>query len=251
MSTTPNIFKQIWSWFLVMVGRLISWILMDITVIGLEHAPTKGPLIVTANHFSWFDAPLLTMYLPVKPAFLIAIESQRFFWVRLFTNAFNGIPIWRGRADRKAMRQALQTLDDGNAVGIFPEGGIDPRTAKKREAGELIVNTGYEHFSRSDGELTHAKPGTIYLAVESQAMILPVALIGTENVLNNVFRFRRTPVTIQIGPAFGPLVIESELSNSERKQRMKKLSEEVMMRIARLFPSEKRGPYRNMNLEAF
>lgn len=46
------------------IGRLVSFLLLQVKVVGLEHAPATGSLLVIANHFSWFDAPLLTLYLP-------------------------------------------------------------------------------------------------------------------------------------------------------------------------------------------
>ena len=61
------------------LGRLLSFILFDITVEGKENLPTPNhrPLIVIANHFSWFDAPILAIHLPFQPAFLVATESLR------------------------------------------------------------------------------------------------------------------------------------------------------------------------------
>ena len=200
-------------------------------------------MIIIANHFSWFDAPLLTVFLPYRPSFLVASESQRFWFVRLYMRAFQGIPIWRGRVDRTAITQALHRLRDGRAIGIFPEGGIDPRLKTLREQGEAVTST-YGHTSRSDAQLTHPEPGTAYLAIRSSATILPVGLIGTEQILGNMFRLRRTNVTVRIGEAFGPLQLEPTLGKVERRKRMDLMSEEIMARIAELFPPENRGPYR-------
>ncbi|MEZ4861556.1 MAG: lysophospholipid acyltransferase family protein [Caldilineaceae bacterium] len=227
---------------------MASRVLLNIKVVGLENVPQQEPLIVIANHFSWFDAPLLTLYLPFQPAFMVASESQRFWFVRIFMRAFHGIPIWRGKVDRKALSSALSTLRQGRVIGIFPEGGIDPRFAERRARGEEITDT-YGFVSRHDAQLTHPEPGTAYLALASQARILPVALLGTEQILANLMRFRRTSVTLRIGPAFGPLTIERELQNAERRQRLNRLADHIMQRIAVLFPPENRGPYRHITME--
>lgn len=241
-------FGAISRWFLIVVGRLVGRLLMRIRIVGEENIPrTSGPLIVISNHFSWFDAPLLTVLLPFQPAFLIATESQRMLPVRLFTQIFNGIPIFRGRVDRGALRRALTVLSAGGVLGIFPEGGINPENAAKVARGEQINET-YGHTSRLSGQLTHPKPGTALLAVSSNAPILPVALIGTEEVLGNLLRFRRTPVTIVIGPAFGPLQLDPALQGRDRRQQLHDMAETLMQHIAVLFPPERRGPYRNMNL---
>ena len=234
---------------LLIFGRIVTLLFLRIHVEGEENVPEHGPLIVTANHFSWFDAPLLTLYLRERPAFLVASESQRFWFVRLYMRAFNGIPIWRGQVDRQAFQRALYRLREGKAVGIFPEGGIDPRLREARLRGEQINDSDYTtHSSRLDAQLTHPQPGTAYLALWSRAPILPVGLIGTEQILGNILRLRRTHVTMKIGRAFGPLEMEPTLNRNERRQRMDMMAEEIMMRIAELFPPENRGPYRQIGV---
>ena len=231
----------------IVVGRIASRLLMSITVVGAENVPSSSePLIVISNHFSWFDAPLLTFQLPFQPAFLIATESQRMLPVRFFTRIFNGIPIFRGQVDRNAWRKALGVLNQGGVLGVFPEGGINPQNAELIARGEQINET-YGHTSRLSGELTHPKPGTALLAAQSNARILPVALIGTEQVLGNLLRLRRTPVTLHIGPAFGPLVLDASLKGQDRRKHIRTQAENLMQHIAVLFPPERRGPYRNMN----
>jgi 1-acyl-sn-glycerol-3-phosphate acyltransferase len=235
-------------WFLLIFGRAAARLLLNLKIDGLENVPVHGPLIVIANHFSWFDAPLLTLYLPFQPAFLVASESQRFWFVRMFMRAFHGIPIWRGRVDRAALGSALATLRRGKVVAMFPEGGIDPHFAERRARGEKITDT-YGFVSRHDAQLTYPEPGTAYLALQSQARILPVALLGTEKILPNLIRFRRTDVTVRIGPTFGPLTIERALQGADRRVRLNHNAELIMHRIAALFPPENRGPYRNIKLE--
>ncbi|MEM7126754.1 MAG: lysophospholipid acyltransferase family protein [Chloroflexota bacterium] len=237
---------KIVAWFVLGLGRLAANLIMRVRIEGLENVPQNEPLIVTANHFSWFDAPLITIFLPVRPVFLIATESQRFWFVRWFMKVFNGIPIWRGRIDRKAIRQAITTLQDGKTIAIFPEGGINPKLAKLRAQGHQIVDDGYDNLARTDGELTYPQPGTAYLAMQSKARILPIALVGTEKVLKNLTRFKRTEVAIHIGPVFGPVAIESTLKRQEQRQALNRLAEQIMVQIARLFPQEKRGPYQHI-----
>ena len=248
-----KVFKFCDAWLLLGIGRLARFLLQQVKVVGLEHAPTKGPLIVIANHFSWFDAPLLTLYLPFRPVFIVASESQRFWYVRLFLRVFRGIPIWRGRVDRTALQTALELLRRGDVIGIFPEGGIDPRLAERRARGEPITET-QGHISRLDAQLTHPEPGTAFLALQSGARILPVALIGTEKILGNVMSGRRTKVIIHIGQVFDPTTVDlatvdREPQSNKPRRRLDRVADGIMQRIAVLFPPENRGPYRHVNLE--
>lgn len=236
-------------WSMLLFGRLAARVLLKVTVDGRANVPPQGPLIVIANHFSWFDAPLLTLYLPFQPAFMVASESQRFWFVRMFMRISRSIPIWRGRVDRKAINAAIARLRAGQAIAIFPEGGIDPRLAERRSRGEVIVEDDYGFISRHDAQLTHPEPGTAFLAIHSQARLLPVALLGTEKILPNILRFRRTEVTVRIGPAFGPLTVETSLHKTERRHRIDQLAKQIMHRVAVLFPPENRGPYQQMEAE--
>ncbi len=232
---------------LLILAQMVGRFVFRVTIDGQENLPEAKSLILISNHFSWFDAPLLTAFLPFQPAFLVATESQNRWFVRLFINIFNGIPIWRGQVDRKALRQALRVLDQGGVIGVFPEGGIDPGVADLVAQGEMI-NSIADHASRYNAQLTNPRTGVALLAVESQAHLLPIGLIGTEQILPNLMRFQRTHITLRIGPVFGPLTLDQNLRGRAKRQRLDALADLTMQQIARLFPPENRGPYRHKRL---
>ncbi|MFN8492126.1 MAG: lysophospholipid acyltransferase family protein [Caldilineaceae bacterium] len=176
---------------------------MNITIDGEANVPrTAEPLIVISNHFSWFDAPLLALCLPFQPAFLVATESQRKWWVRAFILLFNGIPIWRGQVDRAAFQKAVQALNTGQVVGVFPEGGINPELADLVARGQVIPEL-RGNTSRASAKLVRPRSGTALLAVMSKAHILPVGLIGTERILNNLHNWRARPLRCGLGLRLG------------------------------------------------
>ncbi len=224
-------------------GRSIGWIFFSLRVEGSANLPKgREPLIVISNHFGWFDAFILTLYLPFQPVFLVATESQRKWYVRFFMNLFDGIPIWRGQVDREAFRSAIKVLDEGRPLGVCPEGGINPELADRAARGEQIVTlTG--PTSRVGGALVRAKPGTALLATMSHKRILPIALLGSDRIGSNLRHLRRTVVTMRIGPIFGPLTVEGGLSGPARRARIDEMSDDMMREIARLFPTDRRGPY--------
>ena len=232
----------------IAVGWLISKILLDVKVHGAENLLRNAhPMIVIANHFSWFDAPILAVHLHFAPAFIVATESQRYWWFRSFVKVFNAIPIWRGQVDREAFRRSRAALQEGYVLGIFPEGGMDPDFAEQVARGETINRY---IPGRRIPVLARPKSGTALLAIQTGSCILPVGLVGTERVYHNMLKLRRTPVHIHVGHPFGPLQIDPGLRGRARRQRLDELSDLMMQQIAALFPPESRGPYRNVELTA-
>ncbi len=236
--------------FLLALGKILFWLLLDVKISGTENIPkTKEPLILVANHFSWFDVPLLTALLPLHPVFMVATESRRLWHVRMFMNLFNGIPIWRGQVDRNAFDHAKVVLQNGGVLGVFPEGGIDPENSFKTTKGDVILDDRYTFVSRLSGQLVKPRPGTAFLAVQTDARILPVGLIGTEKIVDNVLNWRRllrlerTSVEMKIGAAFGPLEMDPSLTGRDKRVQINNLADMIMRRIAELFPPEQRGPY--------
>ena len=122
---------------------------------GTEHIPPTGPVIITPNHQSFADPPLVTI--PVRrPVYYMA-------WRRLFEIRGLGWLIRRLRAfpvdiessDPRAAREAVRLLQAGEAVMIFPEGG---RTL--------------------DGRIQRFKLGAFRLAVSLDVPVLPVTISG-------------------------------------------------------------------------
>ena len=141
---------------LIMLGRLLARLLFNVQLRGVENIPAEETaLIVIANHFSWFDAPLLSLLLPFSPSFLVATESLRLWWVRSFVNIFDGIPVWRGQPDRRALHRALDHLAQRRPLGIFPEGGMDPEMAERIARGEQVHEL-RGHFSRRNARISAA-----------------------------------------------------------------------------------------------
>ncbi|WP_374687480.1 lysophospholipid acyltransferase family protein [Promineifilum sp.] len=224
--------------------RLLFRIGLKLEIEGREHLPPDGPLIIIGNHFSLFEAPLLMVFLPYgdRLTWLAATELQESRVLKAFIRLFDIIPIWRGQPDRTALRRAFDWLAAGNMIGIMPEGGVDDSLRFLTLAGELTTDQNGPR-SRLSAQLITPRPGAAYLAVRSGAPILPTVFLGTERILDNLRRLRRTPVRMIIGPPFGPLVIDPALSKAERRDRLDEMGHELMRHMAALLPPENRGPY--------
>ncbi|MEE3142276.1 MAG: lysophospholipid acyltransferase family protein [Chloroflexota bacterium] len=185
-------------------------------VSGAEGVPKFGPLIIVSNHLSLNDPPLLVATIP-RPLYFIG-KKELFgnpitrLGMRLFhVSSFN-----RSAAGIDAVRVLMQNLERDRAVVIFPEGTRSP-----------------------DHTMQKGMLGVVYLALKSQAPILPVALTGTEKfpLWRIPFPFRR--MRASIGPPFTLPVIEGKPS----KEVMSSMLGIVMGRIADQLPPEYRGIY--------
>jgi 1-acyl-sn-glycerol-3-phosphate acyltransferase len=126
----------------------------DLHLHGAGLVPDGGPVIFAPNHAGWLDGPLLAI---VSPRPVHALTKQEMFTGPLgaFLRAAGQIELDRFRVDVAAVRACLRVLQDGGAVGVFPEG------------------------TRGDGELTTVRRGAAYLALVTGAPVVPVTFFGT------------------------------------------------------------------------
>ena len=124
-------------------------------LMGTEHIPAEGPLIITPNHQTFADPPLVTIpirrpvyYMAWSELFAIPIFS----WVIRRLRAF---PVQIESTDPRATREAARLLRAGHVVMIFPE-GVRTRT----------------------GSVERFKPGAFRLAVSLEVPVLPVTIAG-------------------------------------------------------------------------
>jgi 1-acyl-sn-glycerol-3-phosphate acyltransferase len=143
--------------------------------LGREHLPSEGPLLLASNHRSFLD-PFLVGMLARRPVYYMAkreLFEKR--WQAWLLSGLGAFPVDRGAGDRDAMVTARAILDRGDAVVLFPEG-----TRIRR------------------GPLCAPKRGIGRLALETGAPVVPVAVIGTEEVRRG-WRIRPRRVRVRAG----------------------------------------------------
>lgn len=170
--------------------------------------PFNQSYIIVANHHSYVDIPLLHV--------VFFFKDIRFIGKKELAN----IPIWgwiyrrlhiivdrsRAEAGAAALKYALQKLNQGSSIVIFPEG-----TTRKKE-GQLLLPF---------------KDGAFALSAETQTPILPVAIIGTKKMLDLQKRgliIQPTKLRVVIFPPVSPPQNKSEA--------IKKIKNEIYTLIA-------------------
>jgi 1-acyl-sn-glycerol-3-phosphate acyltransferase len=185
-------------------------------VTGLEHVPRSGAAILAANHLSAADE----VFTPVAAGrqVLYFAKAEYFtqpglrgrFVARVFRE-FGHVPV--DRADPRAAAATIQTglelLADGNALGIYPEGTRSP-----------------------DGRLHKFRTGVARLALGSGAPVIPVGLIGTDQVLvEGDRRWHRGPVAVHFGPA---LDFSGRAEDKRSSRVLREVTETVRAAVQRL-----------------
>jgi 1-acyl-sn-glycerol-3-phosphate acyltransferase len=143
--------------------------------IGREHVPTDGPIIFASNHRSFLD-PFIIGSMTKRPLFYVA--KMELFQKPLqgwFLNSLGAIPVMRDQSDQELLKTVRALLARGDSLVIFPEGTrIRP------------------------GSLGRPRRGVGRFALETGVPIVPIALIGTEDIRKK-WRVRPHKVSIRAG----------------------------------------------------
>ena len=148
---------------------------------GFENVPKTGAALLLSNHISHFDPPLLALkfpryihYMADKPLLEIPIYGKLLEWAYVF-------PIDRTKNDRAALRTAMERLKAGNVVCIFPEAGIRHGKTSVLGGAEMPV-------------------GTASLWRMMHVPVIPMVVIGTDQMYLWKNYFRRPRIFIRVGP---------------------------------------------------
>jgi 1-acyl-sn-glycerol-3-phosphate acyltransferase len=205
--------------------KLFAKICLKVSSEGTENFPQKGPLLVVINHLGNADTPSIMSVLPFSPDVLAEIELFELPILGKLMDWYGVIWLHRGRADTRAIRAALDGLAQGRIVVIAPEG-------RYSLTGALEEGTG----------------GAAFLAYKSGAMILPIAITGTENenIYGHMRKFQRAQVHVKVGKIFklAEQASGTALSGSKGRQEAVDLgTRQIMQALAGLLPEKYKGAY--------
>lgn len=199
-----------------LLGRFYFNTFGRLEVTGLDGVPPFGPMLLVANHLSFNDPPVLIAAINRRLNFIGKRELFRIPLTRWVLREFGVIPFERSGHAVDIVRLSLNLMAQDRALVLFPEGTRSP-----------------------DHSLIQGLPGAAYIALKSQATILPVAITGTEKFSGSRVFFPRCRMRVNIGLPFSLPVIEGRPSRDV----LKSLADMIMYRIAALLPEEYRGIY--------
>jgi 1-acyl-sn-glycerol-3-phosphate acyltransferase len=164
-----------------------------ITVKGREYVPKTGPVCIASNHCGIFDIILLLAYLGRPFGFVAKIELAFLpvinIWILLLGGQF---------INRKNIRGSIKTINKGGA--------------KIRSGGAMLI---FPEGTRSKGRgLLPFKAGSLKLATESGAPIVPAAIAGSYEVFEQKRLIQKTAASL----TFCPPIATKGLPQEERRQ---------------------------------
>jgi 1-acyl-sn-glycerol-3-phosphate acyltransferase len=197
----------------------ILMILFRPKVTGLRNVPTVGPVIIASNHLSFSDSIFMPLVVPRKVTFLAKSEyftSPGFkgFLKKITFHALGQVPVDRSGGSRSeaAIDTGLRVLAEGDCLGIYPEGTRSP-----------------------DGRLYRGRTGIARLAIESGAVVIPVAMFHTDKIQPTG---RVIPKLRQVAMVFGEPMDFSAIEDSDNPLVLRKVTDEIMTTLQRLSGQE-------------
>lgn len=163
-------------------------------IINKEKIPKKGPILIVGNHKHIYDQ-CLTIVATKRVIHYMAKREYFDSKMAWFFKATGCISVDRSKKDNEAVNKAIDILNQGGAIGLFPEGTRN----------------------KTDKLLLPFKYGTVSMAQKTNATIVPFGITGD-------YCFRSKNLKIKYG---NPFKIEN-MSLEEANQKLYKEVERLM-----------------------
>ncbi|WP_248925402.1 lysophospholipid acyltransferase family protein [Paenibacillus hamazuiensis] len=135
------------------IFRVLFAVLFRLKTVGKENIPASGPVVLCANHTSNLDPPVLGTPLDREVYYMAKAELFEIPVFGAILKKIKAFPVKRGGVSKESIRLSIQLLQEGNLIGIFPEGS-------RHNAGGM------------------GKKGAAMLALKANATVIPAAIIG-------------------------------------------------------------------------
>ena len=161
---------------------LFGWLLrliFNLKSVGVRGLPGDGAYILCSNHISNADPVLIAVVHKRPVRYMGKAELFNIPMLKSLLRLLGAFPVKRGESDQEAIRKSFSILENGDVMGMFPEG-----TRSK------------------DGEMLKLKSGAAMIAYKMKVPVLPIAIYTKKG---RVRPFKRTAIK------FGELMTIEEL----------------------------------------
>jgi 1-acyl-sn-glycerol-3-phosphate acyltransferase len=180
---------------------------------GADWAPKEGAMILAPNHVSYCDPFWVSIPLQRPLQYMTWEKITRLPLLGRLSKAYGAFPVKIEKGDRAALRHSLEILKRGGGLAIFPEGG---RTLT--------------------GRLMPFKAGVIRLALEANAPIVPVTIIGGYRAFSPHHIFPR-PYKVKV-IYHEPIRLIPPQDEAQMKEYMRAQTEYLQSVVASALPPE-------------
>ncbi|HNQ88240.1 MAG TPA: lysophospholipid acyltransferase family protein [Verrucomicrobiota bacterium] len=204
---------------------LVTWVLcrsvfctaFRLRVCNAERVPATGPVILAANHASYFDPPLIGASLRRPLHYLARNSLFRHPASNWLLRSINCVPVDREGGGAAGLKAIFERLQAGAAILLFPEGTRTP-----------------------DGTLHRARAGVGLAIIKSTCSVIPVRVFGTYEAYGRHHRVPRPrPLVVKFGPPVDVARLRTEAGACSR-ERLKAVYQEAsdltMDAVGRLEP---------------
>ncbi len=193
---------------LMFFTKVLLKLVFKVKVTGLEHLKDlDARVLIVANHTSFLDGILLTLFLPIKVSFAIHGQYYNKWYMRPIKRVVSLFAI--DHSDPMAMKSLIQHVKEGHRVVVFPEGRIT-----------------------STGSLMKVYPGSGMVADKADATILPVRIQGAQyshfSRMGGQAKLRWFPkISLTILPPT-KMELPDEMSSRERRHKAGEMLADIM-----------------------
>lgn len=173
------------------------------TVLHKERVDREGGFLLACTHISHLEPFVVACGMRRNVRWMSRIEFYRRWWGSAMLNGGGAFPVDRFGFSLPAVRRGIELVRQGEAVGVFPEGGVVKGLDSVLRGGRM-------------------KQGVCTIAVRTGVPIIPVVVLGTEK-LNKVSPWippRRARIAIAFGREVSPLPLATGSPSTNRTSRL-------------------------------
>ena len=147
-----------------------------VELVDTDRVPKTGGCVLASNHESIIDGFFLALVTRRQVHYMVKAELYRYPVLKQVLNGLGCFPVNRGGGDEQAVDRGAELLEQGEAIGIFPQGTCLPYRVRP--------------FKR----------GAARLAIETGVPLVPVCIVGNEHAIQpRTHRIGFPKVTILVG----------------------------------------------------